>query len=507
MEQNDDIFLESSLLQEGEILTLVDGSQVQVLRAKENQLELGGGGQGDVYKVFLLKEKKEMALKVYNHAFCSLPNNVEFFHKVLVPRCLNHTLKAPEEVILPEKILDDGKHIGHLMRLIPASYINLGEQIAREGNFAKPKEGASGDSAPFAKPFLPLLKVAFNTALLLDSFKGFCFQDLNEGSFYLDPLTSKVLICDAENIIVNGHREDAIVEGNNDYLAPELIKNPAKGPDKNSDRYSFSVLLFTLLMGCHPLHGQGYYNWRGKAPKVGEKPELNPFVKNPVYILDPSERNQNLVQSSSAVFYESYGKLYPKSLLALFERAFTIALVDNYGKPRTYNGPVDLASSHRVSYGEWEKELAKDIDLLMRCPYQACHKEFFFEEKELKDDHKERCPHPNCKREFFAPLFFKSKNAKITIIVDEGKKLYRHHLYGSEDFSSHSFDEEGEFFSLGEGKWAFHNESGKDVWVTLGERKTTLRDGGTTALSLGMKLFFPTKEEEEEVRGISFEVA
>src|SRR5207302_5201012 len=83
--------------------------------------------------------------------------------------------------------------------------------------------------------------------------KGLCYQDVNFGAFFVDPLRGSILICDADNITVDG--ELGGVYGTRKFMAPEVVRRETI-PSLKTDLYSMAVLFFYILFGWHPLDGR-----------------------------------------------------------------------------------------------------------------------------------------------------------------------------------------------------------------------------------------------------------
>src|SRR5262249_50203112 len=93
---------------------------------------------------------------------------------------------------------------------------------------------------------------------LADSFlqlhaKGLCYCDVSLGNVFIDPDTGDVLICDNDNVGIDG--KPPFVKGTQFFMAPEIVRNEAL-PDSKTDRYSLAVLLFHLFIVHHPLQGR-----------------------------------------------------------------------------------------------------------------------------------------------------------------------------------------------------------------------------------------------------------
>ena len=89
--------------------------------------------------------------------------------------------------------------------------------------------------------------------LLLHS-EGFCYRDISFGNAFFDPDTGDVLICDNDNVAVDGAATLGVL-GTPRFMAPEVVRGEAR-PSTQTDLFSLSVLLFYMLMVHHPLEGK-----------------------------------------------------------------------------------------------------------------------------------------------------------------------------------------------------------------------------------------------------------
>ena len=82
---------------------------------------------------------------------------------------------------------------------------------------------------------------------------GFCYQDINFGNIFFNPETARILICDNDNVNIDG--ADASIYGTRKFMAPEVVRRETL-PNSRTDLYSMSVLFFYTLLGWHPLDGR-----------------------------------------------------------------------------------------------------------------------------------------------------------------------------------------------------------------------------------------------------------
>lgn len=240
--------------------TILDtgGRSYQVLKA------LGEGGQGEVYKVEEGGER--FALKIYKEAMSpnflyNLKNNIE--------------KGAPTaDFLWPKRLFqqEDGTS-GYLMDLRGSEYVSFVSYLNGKTTF---------DSQNL------LLKWCIS---LCSDFKalherGFSYQDLNDGSFFLNPHTGALLICDNDNVTAD--KKSLGVLGKMKYMAPEIVTGNYC-PDTHSDRFSLAIILFMALCLGNPFEGEKLKNY----DFIDEKAEYEMYGSHPVFIyhqLDTSNR-------------------------------------------------------------------------------------------------------------------------------------------------------------------------------------------------------------------------
>ena len=314
-------------LKKGDRIDLTSGDSVVV------EKELGRGGQGIVYLVNLNGEKK--ALKWYIMA----PD--EKFYKNLQHNILSG---APSDAFLwPEYLTRREKgSYGYVMRLRPNNYFEF-------GNFLLAKKSFRSYSAMLAAA----MKIC-NGFMMLHRF-GYSYQDLNDGNFFIDPATGDVLICDNDNVMPQGEKSG--IMGKARYMAPEIVGGGV--PDKYSDRFSLSVILFMLFYSNHPFEGAKVV----ACPCMTETFEKKFYGTEPVFIYDPADKtnlpvrgiHQNVIRRWPA---------FPAALRETFTREFSQERLKN--------------PTSRMIESQWEKLVASIRDTLVRCPH--CGEETFVEE-------------------------------------------------------------------------------------------------------------------------------
>lgn len=314
-------------LTSGEKVSLANGLDATIIR------ELGRGGQGIVYLVDLGGQK--MALKWY------LNKPTDWFYRNLED---NITKGAPSEAFLwPEYITTKKQgYFGYVMKLRPNGYIEFGQYLLARAKF---------------KSFDAIVNAAMK---ICEGFKslhlsGLSYQDLNDGNFFIHPETGDVLICDNDNVAPEGVNSGIL--GKARYMAPEVVTGSTM-PNKQTDRYSLSVVLFLLFYGNHPLEGARVL----ECPCMTEKYEKKFYGSEPIFICDPTDKSNRPVRGVHNNVLRKW-PLFPQMLRKAFEREFSQECLKN--------------PAARCLERDWQKTIQKLRDMLVVCP--QCNNETFVE--------------------------------------------------------------------------------------------------------------------------------
>ncbi|MDY6337957.1 MAG: serine/threonine-protein kinase [Succinivibrionaceae bacterium] len=292
--------------------------------------ELGRGGQGIVYLVDV--DGKQMALKWYPKPpaggfYKNLQRNV-------------HDGAPSEAFIWPEDLtVKSNGCFGYLMRLRPEGYSEFGSFLLAKARFKS-----------FDAMFTAAMKICDGFRLL--HLHGYSYQDLNDGNFFINPETGDVLICDNDNVMAEG--EQSGIMGKARYMAPEVVAGGK--PNKYSDRFSLSVLLFMLFFANHPFEGSRVSD----CPCMTEDFEKKFYGSEAVFIFDPVNRYNRPVPGKHINAIKRW-PIFPKVLKDAFASELSQEKLKNPTK--------------RIIEGEWEKIIARARDELIVCPY--CKKETF----------------------------------------------------------------------------------------------------------------------------------
>ncbi len=187
---------------------------------------------------------------------------------------------------------------------------------------------------------------------IADSFQqlhtsGLSYQDLNFGSFFIDPIRGGILICDPDNITIDGLVGGVL--GTRKFMAPEIVRREAM-PSARTDLYAMAVLFFYALFQWHPLDGRREAAVEART----QASELGLYGTQPLFIFDPGS-DANGPVAGAHDWVAARWKAMPGGLRELFVRSFTEGL---------------WTPDARVVETEWRAAMARLRDAVTRCP--AC---------------------------------------------------------------------------------------------------------------------------------------
>ena len=344
---------------------------------------LGEGGQGEVYLVEDGTTKK--AFKYYKE----IPSD-DFKYNLRN----NISKGSPSENFLwPQDYIEfDDESCGYLMNIRPKSYVSFISYLTGKNQFKNKK-------------------VLLNWCIeLVKSFKllherGYSYQDLNDGSFFFEPDTGKILICDNDNVTAD--KCNLGILGKMRYMAPEIVRgdkdnatNERQMPDMHSDRFSLGIILFLALCLGNPFEGECLK----KYVIVDEKAEYEMFGENPIYIFNENDASNRPIRGYHTTVLKRYPEL-PSYIKNAFQKTFVDGLTDRE------NG--------RTTELEWIKVLCKYRDELITC---SCGKEYIYGFNEKK--HNDICPNCKAPTRKFCYLYF----GKNKVLLEPNKLLYENHI-------------------------------------------------------------------------------
>ena len=290
---------------------------------------LGAGGQGEVYHVIV--EGMPLALKWYHTHYIEIDTGLRLRLETSVRR------GAPTENFLwpIDMVSVPGQpSFGYLMPLRAERYTGIRDLIAPLPNRLN----------------LTLAQRALVCLQLADSFLelhagGFCYQDINFGNIFLDPATATILICDNDNVNIDG--ADASIYGTRKFMAPEVVRREVL-PSSRTDLFSMAVLFFYTIFGWHPLDGAREH----AIGLMNADAELQLYGTQPRFLFDPVDSSNGPVAGFHDPLVARWNALSP-ALRALFVRAFRSGLHD---------------PAARVMETEWRPGLSTLVDAAFACP-------------------------------------------------------------------------------------------------------------------------------------------
>lgn len=125
-----------------------------------------------------------------------------------------------------------GDHFGYIMPLRESRFLGLVEHFK--------------STAPWSARALARLGLQLADSYLQLHSRGLCYRDISWGNVFFDPSTGEVLICDNDNVGING-KMPLSIHGTARFMAPEIVCHQIE-PSTTSDLYSLAVLLFYVFM-------------------------------------------------------------------------------------------------------------------------------------------------------------------------------------------------------------------------------------------------------------------
>ena len=356
-------------LKNGDLVNLTNGSQAKIIE------ELGRGGQGIVYRVEI--GGKQMALKWYLNA----PDHK--FYKNLED---NTSKGAPSDAFLwPEFVTKKERgSYGYIMPLRPKGYYEFGHYLLAKRQFKS-----------FEAIVNAAMKICEGFKLL--HLRGYSYQDLNDGNFFINPDNGDVLICDNDNVMPNNDKSGIL--GKARYMAPEVVCGN-KTPNTESDRFSLSVILFMLFYANHPLEGARVL----ACPCMTEQFEKKFYGSEAIFVYDKDNDSNRPVRGVHNNVLRRWMAL-PGILRDTFITEFSKEKLQNPEK--------------RITEREWQKIIQQLRDMLVICP--QCGKESFVENPSAP-----KCM--SCQKDFQLSGIFQLKNRsllltpKTNIYIDQDNK-------------------------------------------------------------------------------------
>ncbi len=330
------------------------------------------GGQGVVYLVNFNGQKK--ALKWYKKE--ALGKEPQDFYENLKRNVIR---KSPsKEFLWPLEITEwvDGT-FGYVMDLRPSGYYELTDFMLTHVRFKSFKTAIDA-----SLQIISAFRILHNA--------GYSYQDLNDGNFFINPDTGKVLICDNDNVAEDG-AETGII-GKPRYMAPEIVMGKNK-PNSLSDRFSMTVILYILFCLNHPLEGKRYY-----VSALDSVRQEKLYGSEPLFMMDPNDQGNGphpVLNKNSITIWNCL----PDYMRALFIKSFSQeALHKPVARPKEI---------------EWIKTLTRFRSEIVEC---ECGNEIFTQNGKP-------CACDKCGK--IAQIPFRLELSEYSIPAVKGSRLYR----------------------------------------------------------------------------------
>ncbi len=356
------------------------GDRVETLDGKTARVKsrLGGGGQGEVYLVELGGIEK--ALKWYKPSALGKP--AEFYEN------LRRNLEAgpPADAFLwPQHLTKrTGGTFGYIMRVRPPGYEDVSKFLKAKIRF--------GDDFACVNACLKMVN-AFKELHR----KGYSYQDINDGNFFIHPVTGDLLVCDNDNVAEYGATFG--IAGKPGYVAPEIVLGK-HAPDIFTDRFSMAVMLFLLLVLARPFEGK-----MTTVPCLTERLERQFFGERPVFIFDPdNDENRPVrgVHHNADLLWPTY----PQYIQQAFIQTFTAGLATR---------------EERLTDELWEQHLLRLRDEMIPCPQCGWAVAYNV------DEPRHICPNAGCGYQF--PRLLALRGKRFAFVIYPGAKLYAARLH------------------------------------------------------------------------------
>lgn len=384
---------------------------------------LGEGGQGDVYKVDYAGEPK--ALKWYKKG--SLPDDADGFYELIKN---NQEKGSPsKEFLWPQDLtVQLNGTFGYVMDLRPVGCYEVSHFMLRKVSF-------------------PSFQIAVDTCLnIVTAFrklhgKGYSYQDMNDGNFFINPKNGKVFICDNDNVAPTGTTTGIL--GKPGYMAPEVVMGE-KTPNTLSDLYSLSVILFILLCSNHPLEGE-----RSLVPCMSPALQRKLHGSEALFIMDPDNKENAPNPAVHKNVLAIWGEL-PEYMQQIFLKAFCDGLKNPNARPKEI---------------DWLNALTRFRSEIVPC---TCKNENFADNGDLPKS----CG--SCGAELKQPLKLEFINYKIPVV--DGARIYQCQIMTSDmEDALNPFGKivsKGDMLgvkNIGDKEWDATTPSGKSKAVPKGE--------------------------------------
>ena len=353
---------------------------------------LGGGGQGEVYRV-----RGRRGPANWSNADDTVAMKWYFPHYLRQDPSLQDRLKRAidkgppsDRFLWPQELVQTASRpgFGYVMPLREDRFVGIIDLVARR---AVPN-------------FRSLVTAGFELAYHYRQLHaiGLYYRDISFGNVFFDPKNGEVRICDNDNVSAVDH--GSAIEGTVGFMAPEIVRGEAS-PTEETDLFSLAVLLFYMLINHHPLEGAREAQIR--CLDLHAKTRL--YGTDPLFIFDPNDESNRPLPGHHDNARKLW-PLYPSFVHNLFTGAFTDGLRD---------------PARRVREGQWTSALIRLRDSIFYC--NQCGVENFYDPDALRNSGGNSKACWGCDSPYRLPPRLRIDRGDV-VMLNHDTLLYPHHL-------------------------------------------------------------------------------
>jgi len=348
------------------------------------EADIGSGGQGEVYRARI--DGKPIAVKWW------WPHKAKSAQRKALETLIKKGAPSTKFLWPIDLVSANGvPGFGYIMPLREPRYRSIPDWLARR----------------ITANFRTLAIAGFQLA---DSFirlhsLGLCYKDINYGNVFFDPTNGDILICDNDNVTVDGEKggEEPATPG---FMAPEIVCGTGT-LCRNTDLHSLAVLLFLLFMVNYPLQGKK----EAEIKCLDDKAMNMLYGTEPVFIWHPTDRSNRPVPGyqDNAI---AYWGIYPTFLRRLFTRAFTDGLFN---------------PNKRIQESEWRGAMVALRDSIFYC---SCGRMNFYDSEAIQQASGDTGFCWKCKNKLVLPprIRISQKGGSFNVVMlNHDTQLFPHH--------------------------------------------------------------------------------
>ena len=269
-----------------------------------------GSGQGDIYKIH--SDKDIYALKLFH------TGDAKKLHKQI--ERLKKRGRASSAFVHPLYVVKVSEQIGYVMEYVGGDHYKNASILFN----GIERELGDGSTVRMELPFNQKLAILDSIigALMIPFEAGIVIADVKFENIKVNMNDFSVKILDTDTAV--GGKSKPMVSGTIGFMEP-LVMRGTKIPDKYSDAFSLSVMIWMTLISGHPLRGRKY------EEPCTQNIDTYTFATNPIYIYNRKDSSNRPLESDKRVIERM--KKYPSYFLDAMHRTFADGLFD--GEKRT----------------------------------------------------------------------------------------------------------------------------------------------------------------------------